>query len=181
MNDIAPIFVRPDVTTGREFTRHLNDLLRNEQGAMVKLLFAIGECDGRRIWAEMGYTSLFEYLHRELKLSRSAAYFRAAAAGLVLKHPEVADALADGRLCLSTVGELGKVITSDNVQEVLPRFFHLSAREAREVVAEIAPRPAPPRHLLVSKPVRIPAWIDRQRESVLAPKPTSPRPAVPAR
>jgi len=42
------------------------------------------------------------------------------------------------------VGQLARVLTPENESAVLPRFFGRSAREAMEVVAELAPRPAPP-------------------------------------
>jgi hypothetical protein len=51
--------------------------------------------------------------------------------------------LRDGRLCLTTTAELAKVLTEEDSAEVLPRFFGLSAREAREVVAELQPLGTP--------------------------------------
>ncbi len=132
---------RSNVEVARASSRRLAELLRAESGAMVTFLLALVEFDGRRQWEDLGFANLFDYLHRELRLSRSAAYFRSSAVSLVAQYPEVAEALAEGRLCLSTVGELGKVITRENVSLVLPRFFQRSAREARELVAELAPRP----------------------------------------
>ena len=41
-------------------------------------------------------------------------------------------ALRSGRLCMSAVGELARVLTPENEAEVLPRFLGCSAREARE-------------------------------------------------
>jgi hypothetical protein len=52
--------------------------------------------------------------------------------------------LRDGRLCLSSVAELAKVLTPENFADVLPRFFHLSRREAAEVAAAIKPIERPP-------------------------------------
>ncbi len=46
---------------------------------------------------------------------------------------------------MSTLGEIRKVITPDNAAEILPRFFHCSAREAKEISAAIAPDAAPAR------------------------------------
>src|SRR5512133_1351871 len=134
----------PNLSAAREFTLHLADLLRSERDAMVRFLLALSEFDGRRLWVELGYASLFDFLHRELRLSRSAAYYRNAAVALVHRYPQVADALAEGKLCLSSLGEVAKVISAENASEILPRFFYLSAREAKEVAAAIAPHPAPP-------------------------------------
>jgi hypothetical protein len=55
--------------------------------------------------------SLFSFLHRELGLSKGAAYYRKVAAELVQRFPEVIAPLRDGRLCFTSVVELAKVLT----------------------------------------------------------------------
>jgi hypothetical protein len=45
---------------------------------------------------------------------------------------------------MSTTAELARVATEQNLAEVLPRFYGLSAREAKEVTAELLPRESPP-------------------------------------
>ncbi len=87
----------------------------------------------------MPRTSLFYYLHRELKLSKGAAQNRKTAAELIQAFPEVEAALRRGELCLSTVNELAKVLTPENRADVLPRFFGLSRREAEAVAASLRP------------------------------------------
>ena len=111
---------------------------------MADFLVALAAFDAERHWETLGYKSLFWFLHRELGLSKSAAFYRKTAAELVGDFPEVLDALRDGRLCVSSVAELAKVITRENIGEVLPRFFTLSKREAQEVTAELLPMNAPP-------------------------------------
>jgi hypothetical protein len=101
-------------------------------------------------WVELGYSSLFYFLTRELGLSKGAAYYRKIAAELVQVYPEVLAALREGKLCLSSIVELSKVLTPENRSEVLPRFFHVSKREAKEVTAELLPDPAPPLRTVVT-------------------------------
>jgi hypothetical protein len=96
------------------------------------------------MWRDLGHGSLFSYLRRELRLSAGAAQYRKTAAELIQQFPEVAAALGGGRLCLSTVIELAKVLTPDNQHEVLPRFFGLSRREAEMLAASIRPADAIP-------------------------------------
>ena len=72
------------------------------------------------------------------------------AAGLIRKYPELVEPLRDGRLHLTSVTQLARVITPENRAEVLPRFFHLSKREAKEVVAELVPAAAPPLRTVVT-------------------------------
>jgi hypothetical protein len=61
-------------------------------------------------------------------------------------------------LCLTTTAELAKVLTDENRAEVLPRFFGLSAREAKEVVAELQPREAPATRAVVTSASRPEFW-----------------------
>ncbi len=116
----------------RERSDQLAALLRNEQHALADFLLGLADFDRLRVWSELGHASLFSYLRRELRLSAGAAQYRKTAAELIRQFPEVEAALREGRLCLSTVIEVAKVLTSENRATVLPRFFGLS------------PRPRPP-------------------------------------
>lgn len=146
----------PAMNTAREFTDRLQALLQRERLALADFLVALADYDERRLWVDLGYTSLFYFLHRELGLSKGAAHYRKTAAELVQRFPEVVEPLRDGRLCLTTVVELAKVLTPENRDEVLPRFFQLSRAEAKEVTAELRPDEAPPRRDVVTA-VRAPS------------------------
>ncbi|HEX9241797.1 MAG TPA: HNH endonuclease [Anaeromyxobacter sp.] len=102
---------------------------------------------------DLGYANLFAYLHRELGLSRSAAHYRKTAVDLIQRFPPVEAAFRSGRLCLTTSFELARVLTAENLDEVLPRFFGLSRREAMEVAASIVPAETVPERTVVT-PVR---------------------------
>ncbi len=128
----------------RDLTLRLPGLLRREHGALADFLLALAAFDRRRAWAELGHASLFAFLHRDLALSKAAAFYRATAAGLVQRCPEVVEPIRHGKLCLTTVVEVARVVTPENAREVLPRFFGLSRREAQELAAELQPREAPP-------------------------------------
>ena len=138
------------MNTARDFTLRLQDLLRRERLALAEFLVALADFDRRRLWVDLGYTSLFYFLHRELGLSKGAAFYRKTAAELIQTFPEIVEPLGDGRLCLTTVVELAKVLTAENRHEVLPRFFQLSKAEAKEVTAELRPDEAPPRRDVVT-------------------------------
>ena len=128
----------------RELANHLAAILSRERDAKADFLVALAEVDRRRAWEELGYSSLFWFLHRCLGLSKGAAYNRKVAVEVIVRHPEVLASLRDGRLCLTTVIELAKVLTTGNVTEILPRYFHCSRREAGEVSAAILPAERPP-------------------------------------
>jgi hypothetical protein len=85
------------MTTAREDTTRLADLLRREHHALAEFLVALAAFDRERRWAELEHRSLFAFLRRELRLSAGAAQYRKTAAELVQKYPDVEVALRDGR------------------------------------------------------------------------------------
>jgi hypothetical protein len=158
----------------RDLATRLSDLLSREHVAMAEFLVALADFDRRRAWEELGYTSLFTFLNRQLKLTNGPASFRAAAARLIQRVPEVVEPLRDGRICLSTMFEVAKVVTPENRAEVLPRFFGRSRDEAQELVAELLPNERPPTKTIIV-PVRSAATSTPPRVSAEA------APAAPAR
>jgi hypothetical protein len=156
----------------RELSLRLSSLLRNEQRAMADFLVALSDFDQRKLWRDLGHASLFSYLRRELGLSAGAAQYRKTAAELIQVFPQVESALRDGRLCLSSVVEVSKVLTPANCAEVLPRFFGLSRREAEFVAASIRPATVAPQREVVTMPRSAPALT----LSAAAPAPSSEMP-----
>jgi hypothetical protein len=160
------------ITNARVLSARLADLLRAEQVARADFLLALADFDRRRLWVDLGYANLFAYLHRELGLSRSAAHYRKTAVELIQRFPPVEAAFRSGRLCLTTSFELARVLTRENLDTVLPRFFGLSRREAMEVAAAIVPAETVPERTVVT-PVResapaIAVLAPERREAPLA-------------
>ncbi len=138
------------MTSARDFTARLADLLRRERATLAEFLVALADFDRKRLWIDLGHSSLFYFLHRELGLSKGAAFYRKTAAELIRRFPETVEPLRDGRLCLTSVVELSKVLTAENRGEVLPKFFQLSKREAKVVAAALKPDEAPPHREIVT-------------------------------
>ena len=134
----------------RALTENLAALLRREHDALAEFLVALADFDRRRAWAELGYASLFHFLHRELRLSKGAAHYRKVAAELIQDVPAVGAPLRSGELCLTSIVVAAKVVTAENWETVLPRFYRLSEREAMEVVAAMQPHPAPPARTVIT-------------------------------
>jgi hypothetical protein len=128
---------------------------------MADFLVALAGFDRLRGWETLGHASLFAFLVKELGLSTSSTYWRKSAAELLQRFPDLEPPLRDGKLCLTTMAELAKVLTVENREAVLPRFLGISSREAKEIVAGLQPREAPP-----------------LRDVVTSASPTVPRPAM---
>src|SRR5689334_3806067 len=134
----------------RQQANVLAELLRRERDALAEFLSALADFDRRGDWARLGHASLFAFLVKDLGLSNGAAAYRKAAVELIQRFPQVLEPVREGRLCITTVFELSKVITEENAAEVLPRFFGTSKRDAKNVVAELAPTPAPVRTVVTA-------------------------------
>jgi len=138
------------MTSARVLASRLADLLGREHAAMAEFLVALADFDRRGSWLELGYSSLFYFLHRELGLSKGAAHYRKTAAELAQRFPEIVEPLRDGRLCITSIVHLAKVLTAENRHEMLPKFFHCSKREAMAVAAALHPANAAPHRDVVT-------------------------------
>src|SRR5207248_8190102 len=148
MSEGSAIIVR--MMNARILATRLADLLRREQAAMAEFLVALSEFDRQRAWVDLGYPSLFDFLHRELGMSRGAAHYRKTAAELMQKFPEIVEPLRDGRLCITSIVQLAKVLTPGNRYETLPKFFQRSRRESIAIVAALQPAEVVPHRDVVT-------------------------------
>jgi hypothetical protein len=131
-----------DKHTALEANARLVELLSSERGAMVDFILALADFDRQGGWVTLGYTSLFYYLNLGLKFSKGAAYYRMKAVELIQRCPEVADQIRDGRLCITALPDVAKVVTPENAAEVLPQFEACSRKEAKAVAEMLAPEGA---------------------------------------
>lgn len=170
----------------RAFHSRLTDLLGVEFASLGAFLEALAEFDRRKLFRDLGHANLFAYLHEGLRLSRSAAHHRRAAAWLVQKFPEVLEPIRDGKLCFTTAAVLASVMTEENSREVLPRFYGLSKLEALELAAELKPRNVVPARTVVTRveaaapveSVRPVGQVDRVDQPAPAPGPGTDAPRV---
>ncbi len=162
--------------TTRDLVARLVELLSNERIALTDFLLTLASFDRQRRWAELGYASLYDFLVRELGMSRGTAFYRKVAVELIQRYPEVLEALRDGRLCITVVFALSKVITPKNCAEVLPRFFHVSKQEAKAISVEIAPALEVPRKEVVTLVRTAPASdLDQKADRLALPQRRSTR------
>jgi hypothetical protein len=180
-------------------TSQLGKLLGGERALLIDFLRHLGEMDRRRLCLELGHSSLFAYLTEHLRLSKASAFRRATAARLLARFPAVADLLADGRLCLTTLCLLKDVLSDEGAAEILERAVGRTEEEVQVLVASLRPKPALP-DLIRVLPVRDaagqepnrpeaphqarsgsgpePIARDEQRHSLSVPEPTPKRTQV---
>ena len=93
-----------------ELEASLKDLVSRERKLLHVILEHIKEVDTRKLYLERAYSSLYEYLIKELNYSGSAAMRRIEAARLMKDVPLIKEKIQDGSLNLSQIGELSRAI-----------------------------------------------------------------------
>ena len=107
-------------------------------------LVHLSEIEHRRRELEAGYSSLYDYCTRRLRLSNGEAFRRIAACRMLRRFPVMLAPLARGELNLCSIVLLRDVLTEANVEDVVRRASEKTTRQVEELVAELAPKPDVP-------------------------------------
>lgn len=110
-------------------------LAATERGATAALIRALREVDARRLYLAEGYSCMFFYCTKRLRLSEQAAYNRIEVARVSRSVPGLLGALQDGALNLTTARLLAPHLTPANEREVLDACSFKSRRDVERYVA----------------------------------------------
>jgi hypothetical protein len=122
----------------------LTTLLASGRRLLVQVVAYLGEVEERRLHLGMACSSMFDFCQKKLGMSEGEAYRRITAARLATRFPSVLDALADGRIHLSSLVLLRDHLTAENVDELLTAASGKTKREVQELLAARSPRPDVP-------------------------------------
>jgi hypothetical protein len=125
-------------------------LVSEERRITTEVLHHLLEIDRRRLYAESGYSSLFEFCRCELGYSDGAAYRRISAMTLLRDLPEAEEKIRTGSLSLSSAAQVQSFFVSerknrgrtyDQAQrhELLERVSGKSRREAERELIKVSP------------------------------------------
>lgn len=110
MKSFSPSLTHLTDTTLLEATRQVS--IREKQ-CTLQLLEHLLEIDRRKAYAERAYSSLFDYVVRELRYSESQAAERVNAARLLRSTPETRESLASGELTLTTAAQIQRHLQAE--------------------------------------------------------------------
>lgn len=108
----------------------------------LKLLHHLKEIERRRLFSDLGYSSLFDYVVKDLGFSESSAMRRINAARLLSEIPEIESRIETGTLSLSNLSQVthffkeDKTIDLEKKKEVLSQIENLSARKCEQKLNE---------------------------------------------
>ncbi|UOF02418.1 HNH endonuclease [Bdellovibrio reynosensis] len=135
-----------------ELEVRLKDLVHKERKLLHVILEHIREFDARKLYLGKAYSSIYEYLTKELGYSGSAAMRRLEAARLLRDVPQVAELIQEGSLNLSQIGELsrsikekekisGEKVCASQKQELIEVVIGKTTQETQHELARVLDLP----------------------------------------
>ncbi len=122
--------------------QNTKSLATEERKLTTSILWHMHEIQTRRLYAEKGYGSLFEYAVKELQYSEAAAGRRITAMKLLVEVPEIEPALEKGDVNLSTLSTIQGFFQRKeepvSKQEKKELVFALQGKSKRECEKELS-------------------------------------------
>ncbi len=122
------------------------NLVQTERKIMHLVLTHIFEIMNRRLYADLGFDSMYTMMIKKYGYSETSALRRIDAAKLLMSVPEVADRLKAGTLnlsqavqlqkCLESEAKKGGVVSESKTQEILESLKNCNGFETRKVLAQ---------------------------------------------
>ena len=129
--------------TNLELTEQLSALTGDERAVTVQILHYLNEIENRRLYRELGFTSLFDYCTRGLRYSESSACRRIKAARCLQDDPAIEALLLEGKVSLCTLTVAATALKSNAA--TLQDIAGCSRREVEAYVSKSLPVERKPR------------------------------------
>lgn len=149
-----------------ELLGRLEKLSRTERKITHIILWHILEVENRKLYAECGYSSCFEYLTKGLGYSEGSANRRLQSARLLKQVPQVSEKIESGVLNLSQLSQVqkclrlekkqGEKVTPEGMQNILSQLENKNMLETAKVLA-----------VQFNQPVQIQERTQPQRDSTV--------------
>jgi hypothetical protein len=119
-------------------------LVSKEREVLVKLLHHLKEIDSRKLYSDLGYSSLFSYLTKGLGYSESSACRRISATRLLKTHPEIESKIEEGSLNLTNLNQAAFAFKDKTIDQknLLSKIENKSSEETKkEIFKELGKLP----------------------------------------
>jgi hypothetical protein len=118
---------------------------RSERKITHVVLWHINEVERRRLYAQLGYSSIFKYISQHLGYGEKAAYERMHASRLLGKMPELAVKMEEGTLnltqvvqvqsCINKEARAGNKIDQEQTAKIFEKIESLSGEKTLKTLA----------------------------------------------
>jgi 5-methylcytosine-specific restriction endonuclease McrA len=123
----------------QQLLSRVDDIVAKDRKLTLDLLIHLREVERRRLYLELGYSSMFVYCTARLKYSEPSAVRRIAAARCLAEFPRLLPLLESGEVNPTTVSMIAKHIKPENADAVLDAITGKSTREVERFVAALQP------------------------------------------
>jgi 5-methylcytosine-specific restriction endonuclease McrA len=129
-------------------------LIGSQRELTARLIVYLAEIEHRRLHVVAGFSSMFDFCVKELRLSEGEAFRRLAAARLVRRFPVVHTLVASGEVHLSALAMLRPHLTKENHVELLDAVRRKSKRDVEMLLAARFPQRDTPARVRAISPER---------------------------
>jgi 5-methylcytosine-specific restriction endonuclease McrA len=122
-----------------EFHGEFEKAARAEQKATLVVLHFINDCERRKSFLDLGYSSIWDYCTRKLEYSSSTAGRYIKAARCVHQNPEVLEMLEKRQVSVTSINQFASILNDDNKQSLLQQVKGASWREVERIACDYRP------------------------------------------
>jgi hypothetical protein len=137
--------------TNQNLLQLLRAKARQEQNLTLEVIELIRQVEERKLYLQLGFSSLFDFVTKDLGYEPSSAMRRIQAARLVKEIPQVKEKIESKKLSLSVVSQAqsffrkeakdsGTKLSVPKKLEILKRLENKSTREAEKELVKINPQ-----------------------------------------
>lgn len=123
----------------------------------TKLLHHLKEIERRRLFSDLGYPSLFDYVVKELGFSESSAARRIHAARLLAEVPEIEEKIEDGSLNLTNITMASHIFKNEEIKdtevkkEIIKQIENTTKKECESRLKQFFENSPPAPNLFILK------------------------------
>src|SRR3954463_5084668 len=115
--------------TDKMFLENFSSLVLNERKITADIIEYVREMDRRKLYLEMGFTSLFQFMTEHMRYTPGSAQRRIDSARMLRDIPELKEKLKSGELNLMQVSTLARAVREKE------KTATVSVDEKREIFA----------------------------------------------
>lgn len=136
--------------TDKALLQDIKKLVQKELDSTTGVLHHLKEIERRKLFCDLGYSSIVEYAIKELGYAETAALRRVKSARLINEMPELSEKINNGSLSLSNLAQADIFFKREDIHEpskkriILKKIENQSARQCEKTLMELSPsKPLP--------------------------------------
>lgn len=132
--------------TDKNLIEKTERLVREERETLTSVLHHLREIDRRRLFASMGYKSLFDFAVKHLGYPEDQAYRRISAMKLLNELPEIEEKINEGEISLTHIGLAQSLFKQEEMSTsqklaVFEQIANKPVREAHRITVSLSSAP----------------------------------------